>query len=203
MLLLPWATPAGQSFAVPLEKTPAMTDEESLLFAILQAPHDPTLGLMYADWLEERGDARSEVVRLRYAELEDPVGTLVGKSTSSRLDHLVETVGDPFEGLLLFRGELQRCRLTHRGWLSRIWELTGPLTVKIEHRYHVWGTVWVNGDKADGASLNNQGWNQFRFSLRAATGRAYVRLGVRYNEFTITPTAMILSVDGVPFYRED
>lgn len=36
-----------------------MTDGEDLYEAIIAAPHDDTLRLIYADWLEETGDANS------------------------------------------------------------------------------------------------------------------------------------------------
>jgi uncharacterized protein (TIGR02996 family) len=44
-----------------------MTAEEAFLQAILTAPDDDTPRLAYADWLEERGDARSEFLRLHLA----------------------------------------------------------------------------------------------------------------------------------------
>jgi uncharacterized protein (TIGR02996 family) len=40
-----------------------MTDDVELLAAIARRPHDGALRLVYADWLEERGDARCEFVR--------------------------------------------------------------------------------------------------------------------------------------------
>src|SRR5262249_10942602 len=46
-----------------------MTDAAALLAAIWDHPHDDTLRLVYADWLEEHGDpaqvARSEFIRLQ------------------------------------------------------------------------------------------------------------------------------------------
>jgi uncharacterized protein (TIGR02996 family) len=45
-----------------------MLDEETFLQAILTAPHDVSLRLIYADALEELGDARAEFLRLE-AEL--------------------------------------------------------------------------------------------------------------------------------------
>ncbi|MBX9623278.1 MAG: TIGR02996 domain-containing protein [Gemmataceae bacterium] len=41
-----------------------MTDEDALLTAIAAAPADDTPRLVYADWLEDRGDPRAEYVRL-------------------------------------------------------------------------------------------------------------------------------------------
>jgi uncharacterized protein (TIGR02996 family) len=41
-----------------------MTEEAGFLEAILRAPADDTLRLVYADWLEERGDGRAELLRV-------------------------------------------------------------------------------------------------------------------------------------------
>lgn len=40
-------------------------EEEAFLRAISAAPDDHTIRLVYADWLEERGDSRAEFVRLQ------------------------------------------------------------------------------------------------------------------------------------------
>ena len=42
-----------------------MDDEASFLAAIHAAPHDPAPRLVYADWLEERGDPRAELLRVQ------------------------------------------------------------------------------------------------------------------------------------------
>lgn len=42
-----------------------MDEEAAFLRAIHAAPHDPALRLVYADWLEERGDARAELLRVQ------------------------------------------------------------------------------------------------------------------------------------------
>ena len=41
-----------------------MTDEAAFLEAIHQSPKDETLRLVYADWLEERGDPRAAYLRI-------------------------------------------------------------------------------------------------------------------------------------------
>src|SRR3954468_18315981 len=45
-----------------------MKEEDSLLAALFECPHDHAAWLVYADWLEERGDCRAEYLRL-YAQL--------------------------------------------------------------------------------------------------------------------------------------
>src|SRR5215472_2671870 len=42
-----------------------MSHEEGLLQAIIDEPDDDGLRLIYADWLEERGDPRSEFIRVQ------------------------------------------------------------------------------------------------------------------------------------------
>jgi uncharacterized protein (TIGR02996 family) len=44
-----------------------MSSEESFMKAILEAPDDDALRLVYADWLEERGDPRGEFIRIQIA----------------------------------------------------------------------------------------------------------------------------------------
>jgi uncharacterized protein (TIGR02996 family) len=43
-----------------------MNDSDAFLQAILQNPDDDQLRLIYADWLEERGDPRAEFIRVQY-----------------------------------------------------------------------------------------------------------------------------------------
>src|SRR5262249_1257230 len=48
-------------------------EEEDMLFAaVLAQPDDDTPRLIYADWLEERGDPRSEFIRAQCGQLEPP-----------------------------------------------------------------------------------------------------------------------------------
>src|SRR5437660_377568 len=52
-----------------------MNDDAAFLRAIRENPDDPIHCLVYADWLEERGDPRGEYLRLgcRLAELRDRI----------------------------------------------------------------------------------------------------------------------------------
>jgi len=52
-------------------KCSVMSDEESFMRAIIDNPADDHLRLVYADWLEERGDPRGEFIRIQM-ELEQP-----------------------------------------------------------------------------------------------------------------------------------
>ncbi len=69
-----------------------MTDEAGLLQAILNAPDDATLRLVYADWLEERGDPRGEYLRCQcacaYLKPADPrLATLLQREEELRQQH--------------------------------------------------------------------------------------------------------------------
>src|SRR6266702_3050247 len=44
-----------------------MIDHDTFLQAIIEAPDDDTPRLIYADWLEERGDPRGEFIRVQCA----------------------------------------------------------------------------------------------------------------------------------------
>jgi uncharacterized protein (TIGR02996 family) len=69
-----------------------MTQEEAFLAAIRANPTDDTARLMYADWLEERGDVRGEFIRLR-VESQKGLGAGRGrKQRAARLDELAATV---------------------------------------------------------------------------------------------------------------
>lgn len=47
-----------------------MTDEQAFLDRLRANPHDRPTRLIYADWLEERGDERAAVLRLETAAIE-------------------------------------------------------------------------------------------------------------------------------------
>lgn len=49
-----------------------MNDDKDFIRAILADPADDTLRLVYADWLEERGDPRAEFLRLELALVDVP-----------------------------------------------------------------------------------------------------------------------------------
>jgi uncharacterized protein (TIGR02996 family) len=57
-----------------------MSDEAAFLRAILTSPGDATVRLVYADWLEERGDRRADFLRL-----EAEIGRLKGEGQSNSL----------------------------------------------------------------------------------------------------------------------
>ncbi len=68
-----------------------MTDEDAFLAKILSNPADNVTRLVYADWLEERGDAES-----------------VTKSRFLRIDHELAQLPDNHPRQMLFRDELKQ-----------------------------------------------------------------------------------------------
>jgi uncharacterized protein (TIGR02996 family) len=80
-----------------------MSEEAGFIRAIIATPGDWTPRLAYADWLEERSDARAELLRLLYtfSQLGDAVGD--GDTTLVRLRELQVSL-DPRWVALMYRG---------------------------------------------------------------------------------------------------
>jgi uncharacterized protein (TIGR02996 family) len=69
-------------------------DDEAFLRAIQAAPNDEATQLIYADWLEERGDARSEILRLVCQLMRLSLTTALARRLRARLEKLCRAV-DP------------------------------------------------------------------------------------------------------------
>ncbi|HTU22027.1 MAG TPA: TIGR02996 domain-containing protein [Gemmataceae bacterium] len=65
-----------------------MTEEDAFVAAILASPCDDTLRLVFADWLEEQGDARGELLRvatvLEALEASEPPTDMKGRLSRVR-----------------------------------------------------------------------------------------------------------------------
>jgi uncharacterized protein (TIGR02996 family) len=85
---------AGSSFLRPICREP---EEERFLVALLDNPDDHLLQLVYADWLEERGDPRAEYLRVRQAVLN-------GQSTAELLTRQGELLAALNQGWLAIIG---------------------------------------------------------------------------------------------------
>jgi uncharacterized protein (TIGR02996 family) len=70
-----------------------MIEEDAFIRAMLAAPGDATPRLIYADWLEERGDPRNEYLRLVFASGAFQVRSAANEA-SERLKQLQERM-DP------------------------------------------------------------------------------------------------------------
>jgi uncharacterized protein (TIGR02996 family) len=69
-----------------------MNDETPFIEAILAAPEDEAPRLIYADWLEERGDVRGEYLRLEAALGSLPEGDHHRRTLTERLNELRPTI---------------------------------------------------------------------------------------------------------------
>src|SRR5204863_7774890 len=65
-----------------------MTADDAFLDAVLEQPDDDTPRLMYADWLEERGDPKGEFIRLQCELARLPAGDARRSALGRRLDTL-------------------------------------------------------------------------------------------------------------------
>jgi uncharacterized protein (TIGR02996 family) len=78
----------------------SMSEDEPFLRAILAAPEDMATRLIYADWLEERGDARAEYLRLGAQLAALPVGHQAGPGVRRRMIELRTRFPAPWLALL-------------------------------------------------------------------------------------------------------
>lgn len=100
-----------------------MSSEKSFLKAIHAAPDDDALRLVYADWLDERGDPRGEFIRIQVARAAgDDHRTLVLREHELRAAHggdwagpLRELVGD----WQFHRGLLEEVMVNARTFLEK------------------------------------------------------------------------------------
>jgi uncharacterized protein (TIGR02996 family) len=77
-----------------------MTEDEAFRQAILHDPDDDGVRLVYADWLEERGDVRGEFIRLDCTLARLPAGAGRRPPLEARRQHLLAAHGDAWLGPL-------------------------------------------------------------------------------------------------------
>jgi uncharacterized protein (TIGR02996 family) len=94
---------------------------------ILDHPEELLHWLVYADWLDERGDPRSEFLRLSVERRELPPGDAVAGAIDARLAVLRDTL-DPNWMLVFDTARLANCR--ESGWPGvcrhRTWDRLAP-----------------------------------------------------------------------------
>jgi uncharacterized protein (TIGR02996 family) len=91
-----------------------MSDEDAFVRAILADPINQGLRLLYADWLEERGDPRAEYLRLRAAlDGQPPAGTS-REALLARAEALQAAL-DPGWVALMYRGRINPRREASEG----------------------------------------------------------------------------------------
>jgi uncharacterized protein (TIGR02996 family) len=178
-----------------------MNSEDAFLHTILDHPSDPYPMLVYADWLEERGDPRHEVLRIR--------NSLVGPSASERKrleqrgQELLQHVGDPLNGVARINRQLLRCDVTGRGWFRRTLQLSGALN----HTIHFDGlglaaSVRVNGTLAgtsSGPPTDGRSYVQFFLPHESGAVRASIMADFRRWRGL---RGLSLALRGIPLYRE-
>ncbi len=101
------AGPKESNVAHELRKR--MPDEHGFLSAILAAPDDVALHLIYADFLEERGDARAEALRLKCAMATIPEGEPRCAELVARLEQLRPTLDPEWFALVVRLGPAAVC----------------------------------------------------------------------------------------------
>ena len=77
-----------------------MNDETPFIEAILANPEDEAPRLIYADWLEERGDPRGEFLRVENALANLTRGNARGPALRDRLKQLRQSIGDEWPALV-------------------------------------------------------------------------------------------------------
>jgi uncharacterized protein (TIGR02996 family) len=131
-----------------------MNQADAFVQAILDDPDDDSLRLIYADWLEERGDPRGEFIRVQFAlagmDADDPrrsplearERTLLKEHGAVWAEPLPQLVGEYAFG----HGFVENVTLDARGFLERGPELFRLAPVQ---------TVRLNGGSVHLASLAN------------------------------------------------
>jgi uncharacterized protein (TIGR02996 family) len=119
---------------------------DAFVQAILDDPDDDSLRLIYADWLEERGDPRGEFIRVQYAlagmDADDPRrGPLEAREQTLLTEHAAGWAG-PLPGLVekytFGRGFVEKVTLDAQGFLERgreLFRLSPVQTVRLS-RWH-------------------------------------------------------------------
>lgn len=106
-------------------------DEQGFLAAIRKNPNDLDNWLVFADWLEERGDARSELIRIHVqcAVSRYRLGLKKNQALLLRADELLITVGNSIHRELALSFSQQRLALsldTDLTTLAKIYNLMKP-----------------------------------------------------------------------------
>jgi uncharacterized protein (TIGR02996 family) len=110
-----------------------MPDQGALFRAILAAPDDEALRLIYADWLEDQGDPRAEFVRVQCALARLPEGHPERTALAAREAHLLAAHRRRWNGelhRLLSRTPLRNAVPARRG-LVRGWTYRRGLVEEI------------------------------------------------------------------------
>jgi uncharacterized protein (TIGR02996 family) len=100
---------------------PAVVEEDRFLQAILADPEDAGIRMVYADWLEERGDPRGEYLRLESALSALPPDDERRGGLETRLQDLRASI-DPDWLVILSRSKIDFCDRFFRFRCPKQWE---------------------------------------------------------------------------------
>jgi uncharacterized protein (TIGR02996 family) len=112
---------------------PAVVEEDRFLQAILADPDDTSIRLVYADWLEERGDQRGEFLRLEAALMELPREDERWAGMAARLRDLRATIDRDWL-TALGRSPIELCELPFAFQCPKQWDRL-RLTADVEVRF--------------------------------------------------------------------
>src|SRR5262245_64817382 len=91
-------------------------DHQPFLDAIRREPDSQGPRLVYADWLDERGDPRAELIRIQCAlqrlSIRDPEWPTLDR----RERELLSRLGGPYLGAGFVNGHFQTCKSIDHGW---------------------------------------------------------------------------------------
>jgi uncharacterized protein (TIGR02996 family) len=102
-----------------------MDDDRPFLRAILADPDDAALRLVYADWLEERGDERAEFLRLEARLVELPATAPSYLKLNDRFHELHERLDANWLALLDCT-PIDKCQIRFRFQCPKRWEKLTP-----------------------------------------------------------------------------
>jgi uncharacterized protein (TIGR02996 family) len=111
---------------------PAVVEEDRFIQAILADPDDASIRLVYADWLEERGDPRGEFLRLEAALMGLPREDERWDGMAARLRELRATIDRDWL-TALGRSPIEMCELPFAFQCPRQWDrlrLTDDVAVR-------------------------------------------------------------------------
>lgn len=94
-----------------------MSSEQSFVEAILHSPDDDALRLIFADWLEERGDPRGEFIRVQYALMDEKLDKRTWFELKTREEQLIAEHGRKWAGPVK---DVARFYDFHRGMVEEV-----------------------------------------------------------------------------------
>jgi uncharacterized protein (TIGR02996 family) len=124
-----------------------MNEHAAFLDAIVKDPAAQQPRLIYADWLDEQGDPRGELIRVQCALERINTRDAAWRELDRKEKQLLGRLGGPYLGASLVSGRMQSCTCSRMGLGLRVFKLSRWVD----------GTLEVRGDK-----MRRSGFVQFR-----------------------------------------